>query len=166
MKNKKIFWFIILTLVYLVVLFNSTKSQQRPYGDIDCNGRISVSDIVYYINYMFNGGPAPQPCDTLYVPYVIISSKSTIFPRIEIIYDSTIINGKKLVSTIDLDTLWTNVTFDCSNLNRLLYSVDLYKRKLEYINSAGQNHIYDSYFLIKIEDLTGIDSCLVTIERQ
>lgn len=31
-------------------------------GDADCNGKISLSDAVYLINYIFNGGKAPQTC--------------------------------------------------------------------------------------------------------
>lgn len=29
------------------------------YGDANCDGEISITDIVYTINYLFKGGPAP-----------------------------------------------------------------------------------------------------------
>ena len=39
------------------------KYQQQPYhcGDADGNGIITISDAVYLINYIFTGGPAPDP---------------------------------------------------------------------------------------------------------
>jgi hypothetical protein len=30
-------------------------------GDADNNGLVSLSDVVYLVNYIFGGGPAPQP---------------------------------------------------------------------------------------------------------
>lgn len=32
-------------------------------GDCDCSGNVSVSDAVYLIQYIFGGGPAPNPLD-------------------------------------------------------------------------------------------------------
>ena len=31
------------------------------HGDDNCDGRITVADVVYEINYLFKGGPAPLP---------------------------------------------------------------------------------------------------------
>jgi len=43
----------------------------RSYGDANADGKVSISDVVYIINYLFRGGPAPVPlqvadcnCDT------------------------------------------------------------------------------------------------------
>ena len=33
----------------------------RPCGDADKNGLVTISDAVYLINYIFSGGPAPNP---------------------------------------------------------------------------------------------------------
>jgi hypothetical protein len=30
-------------------------------GDADSNGAINVSDVIYLINYLFSGGPEPEP---------------------------------------------------------------------------------------------------------
>ena len=30
-------------------------------GDVNCDGKVSIADIVYLINYLFKGGPAPNP---------------------------------------------------------------------------------------------------------
>jgi hypothetical protein len=39
---------------------------ERPYvcGDTDSNGLVNVSDVVYLINYIFGGGPAPLPLES------------------------------------------------------------------------------------------------------
>jgi len=34
-------------------------------GEVDINGNgseLNIEDLVYLVNYMFNGGPAPVPC--------------------------------------------------------------------------------------------------------
>jgi hypothetical protein len=30
-------------------------------GDVDCSGSVDIDDIVYFVNYIFSGGPSP--CD-------------------------------------------------------------------------------------------------------
>jgi len=33
----------------------------EPYeaGEANCNGKVTVSDVVYLVNYLFKGGPLP-----------------------------------------------------------------------------------------------------------
>jgi hypothetical protein len=30
-------------------------------GDVNSDGKVSIADVVYLINYLFKGGPAPEP---------------------------------------------------------------------------------------------------------
>ena len=32
------------------------------YGDVNCNGSVDIADLVYFVDYMFLGGP-PSPCE-------------------------------------------------------------------------------------------------------
>lgn len=32
------------------------------YGDVNCNGSVDIADLVYFVDYMFMGGP-PSPCE-------------------------------------------------------------------------------------------------------
>ena len=44
-----------------VVLGGTITVLPRPCGDADKNGIVTISDAVYLINYIFSGGPAPNP---------------------------------------------------------------------------------------------------------
>lgn len=49
----------------LVPVFSagSIEIQSCARGDVDCSGEINIADLVYLVDYMFNGGPAPDPYD-------------------------------------------------------------------------------------------------------
>ncbi len=44
-----------------VVVSGTITVVPRPCGDADFNGIVTISDAVYLINYIFSGGPAPNP---------------------------------------------------------------------------------------------------------
>ena len=57
---------------YGSIVINSTMDPNTPFsmpvvlwiytfGDADGNGMLNISDVVYIINYIFNGGPSPIP---------------------------------------------------------------------------------------------------------
>jgi hypothetical protein len=35
----------------------------KPRGNVNCDDRISVSDVIYIISYLFKGGPSPHPLE-------------------------------------------------------------------------------------------------------
>jgi hypothetical protein len=37
--------------------------QDIPRGNVNCDGQINVSDVIYIINYLFKGGPSPIPME-------------------------------------------------------------------------------------------------------
>ncbi|MCK4656196.1 MAG: hypothetical protein KAT85_04170 [candidate division Zixibacteria bacterium] len=43
------------------VLLRSIGEEQPKCGDVDGSGSIDIDDVVYLVNYIFTGGPAPNP---------------------------------------------------------------------------------------------------------
>ncbi len=43
--------------------FESVPIGERMRGDVNEDGKITVSDVIYLINYLFKGGPAPAPLE-------------------------------------------------------------------------------------------------------
>jgi hypothetical protein len=39
------------------------QQQTYPPGDFNCDGSVDITDLVFFINYLFLGGPAPQYCE-------------------------------------------------------------------------------------------------------
>lgn len=44
-----------------VIAGSVTVLNETTYGDADCNGATDIGDLVYFVDYMFRGGP-PLPC--------------------------------------------------------------------------------------------------------
>jgi hypothetical protein len=67
--------------VTVAVVYTVTPGGGTPRGDVNQSGSITSADIIYTVNYVFKGGPAPLPtaiegdanCDT------IVSSADIIF---------------------------------------------------------------------------------------
>jgi hypothetical protein len=55
---------LILTLMFFVSLMLSVNSDASVCGDANGDGEINIADAVFIINYIFKGGPAPDPVDS------------------------------------------------------------------------------------------------------
>lgn len=47
----------------IAIIISATALGQNSTGDPDGSGSVTINDVVYLIQYIFNGGPAPEPME-------------------------------------------------------------------------------------------------------
>lgn len=79
-------------IVYALIIIQATKANPPQTslipGDANGDGRFTMSDVVYSINYIFGGGPGPVPLEC---------------PTVYFLFDDVI---PQVVETYYLDTAW------------------------------------------------------------
>jgi len=44
---------------HIAFLVEKTDTAVTSQGDVNCDGQVGISDVVYLTNYLFKGGPTP-----------------------------------------------------------------------------------------------------------
>lgn len=110
---------IFLILIALVFISSPNSNAEYICGDANSDGKLNVSDAVYIINYVYTGGPAPDPgcCDSDCPPTVtdydgnvyqtvLIGDQCWMMENLKVTHYR---NGDPIPNVTD-DTEWENLT--------------------------------------------------------